>query len=671
MLWEEGDQIAILSTSSYDPLTLTAGAGTTSGTFEGLVHEPENDCIVIYPYTGKKGNNTIADGFYTVAWGINNVGGTNQVAEKNGFWPSTPIMAGLIDADGNVAFKNLVSFVKLEIEFRCSSITFQGNGDEYVGADGVKFNFDENGVPTNISAYFGQSTSVNMTGLNAEKIEAGTYYIGVVPQTLEDGFTLIFTDYDSDNKEVKKCISTRKSVTLERSGILNLGCIRATDLETYVPVDDFEGQGTTDNPFIINSKNKLTLLANFIGDDATYATYADKCYKQTRNIDFEGGTIQIGSESKPFKGTYDGGGHSISNYVAGSPNGRSGLFGAVHNASLLRMVISPKSVNIAWPDDLKAYYGGLAAIATSDKDKYVIIKDCHLTAEGQAMMINLPDDVYLDYGGMIGKCCANIQITSCSNDASLRTTPGGRAWKHNLVTVGSMIGRVSSPDTRFVKIDRCRNTGNIDANHVGGISAGGFIGEILETEIGDDETVLYLTNSVNNGNVTALSRDFDTANAGGLVGNHAADGWASTDPYVCNCLNTGNVLATGRNGCAGGLFGQCYDKDTRVYCCANTGDVSGIYPGMPARDVSDLENYRKLGALCGSEGGYFSYCRWTNNSDMSVVYGSHDYGYESFYTTVITSKMMNDIQYLINNGPGVEYYDWTGTTADGSLDLDF
>ncbi len=674
VLWQEDDNIGILSKSYYDCLTIASGVGKTTASFSGEVHDTDEDRIAVFPYIDSR--NTRYDGdespYVTLAWEENNIGSTTQVAVKGGFMPSEALMAGRVADDRSVAFKNLLAFVKFRIDFSCSSVTITSNLGEYLASEAVKFRFDDNGVPADISTAptYAKSTSVTLSGMDGEDLTPGTYYIGVLPQTLEDGFTLSFEMPDGEGKCRK---GTSKSVTFKRSGILNLGAITEANMDVFPSGAPFKGEGTAAEPYEIKSKAQLLKLAELLDDTSGYASYASKSYIQKADIDFSGDTLIIGSSSKPFIGTYDGDGCTISNFVAGSKDGLTGLFGAVHNATLKNIVVNPASFNVKWPEDLYAYCGGLAAVATTDENEYVTIDNCHLKSD-RALAIALPDDVYLDYGGLIGKSSGNLSMTYCSNQAVLKTIPptGSHYTNYNLVSLGGLLARADSPDARFLKIDRCWNKGDIEANHVSGTSAGGLVGEIIEpSSFSKDEVTLRMTNCANYGKVTALSAN-QSANAGGLVANNWADGYQGDDPYVINCLNSGDILATGRPGCAGGLLGKCYDSDTKVYCCVNTGDISGIYSGMPAAIITEYAEYRHLGALCGSDGGYYYYCVWTNNNnELPVVFNSASYSHmvSSAYSNKASASAMNAYRSNIPSGIVSSYCVWTDPTLNYDFDL--
>ncbi|MCI7233058.1 MAG: hypothetical protein MR546_03970 [Oscillospiraceae bacterium] len=87
------------------------------------------------------------------------------------------------------------------------------------------------------------------------------------------------------------------------------------------------GNGTEANPYLISNAKELALLAEYVdlGND-TASTY----YKLTEDIDVSGGSewTAIGTNSNRFKGTFDGGGHTVSGININKPDEKyQGLFG--------------------------------------------------------------------------------------------------------------------------------------------------------------------------------------------------------------------------------------------------------------------------------------------------------------------------------------------------------
>ena len=95
---------------------------------------------------------------------------------------------------------------------------------------------------------------------------------------------------------------------------------------------DFEGEGTAANPYKIQNVDDLKLLAENVNNGEAYAnTY----FKLTANIDLnnEPNWTPIGTEDTLFQGTFDGGGHQITNLKIGKRE-YGGLFGNVWGATI-------------------------------------------------------------------------------------------------------------------------------------------------------------------------------------------------------------------------------------------------------------------------------------------------------------------------------------------------
>ena len=105
---------------------------------------------------------------------------------------------------------------------------------------------------------------------------------------------------------------------------------------------DFAGVGTAANPYKIQNVNDLKKLAENVKNGTDYE---GKYFKQTADIDLEdkewtpiGTKVYTGefgqSETRHFKGTFDGDGHQIANLTITGRNEYVGLFGYVRNATI-------------------------------------------------------------------------------------------------------------------------------------------------------------------------------------------------------------------------------------------------------------------------------------------------------------------------------------------------
>lgn len=74
------------------------------------------------------------------------------------------------------------------------------------------------------------------------------------------------------------------------------------------------GSGTSNSPYLIGSAANWATFIAMVG----CGTYADKCYKLTANISV---TTMVGTSGQPFKGTFDGGGKTLTVNLSGSDQG--------------------------------------------------------------------------------------------------------------------------------------------------------------------------------------------------------------------------------------------------------------------------------------------------------------------------------------------------------------
>ena len=97
--------------------------------------------------------------------------------------------------------------------------------------------------------------------------------------------------------------------------------------------DGQQGNGTSENPYIISDYSDLVTLSQLIAEE-TDAHYAEAYYRvsvKSITVDATGGQtfIPIGSETKPFTGNFDGNGVIISGLTVDSDDSYVGLFGYV------------------------------------------------------------------------------------------------------------------------------------------------------------------------------------------------------------------------------------------------------------------------------------------------------------------------------------------------------
>ncbi len=240
---------------------------------------------------------------------------------------------------------------------------------------------------------------------------------------LSTQFSDIFGEIDGESADSVWNFEDNMLPTLKNENVT-----RATSLPSWVTSGstvasaDFAGKGTAADPYLIQSKDDLIKFRAKVNG----GSYQNGYFKQTANIDLSGETwIPIAYQSDmAFKGTYDGGGHEITN-LKNDRKYEGGLFGylsgTVKNLAIINCDVNYKS----------GYSGAVVASGGT-------IENCYST------------------GKVSGKQCGGIsgngsKITNCYSTATVTGSD-------------SSYGIGANPS----KIDNCVALNNV----ISGVSAG-------------------------------------------------------------------------------------------------------------------------------------------------------------------------------------------------------
>ena len=171
------------------------------------------------------------------------------------------------------------------------------------------------------------------------KVYTASYKLGENTLTDQKTETLAI---DSDNHNVENW-------TISADGETKTGTCTWCNQEITVPnkstwdgsaSEAFEGSGTEEDPYLIDSAAKLKYLSDQVNAGSSN-NYSGKYFKQTINIDLnDNAWTPIGNSSKSFSGVYDGDGYYVSGLSISNPTaGYQGLFGKVYGASATHALI--------------------------------------------------------------------------------------------------------------------------------------------------------------------------------------------------------------------------------------------------------------------------------------------------------------------------------------------
>ena len=317
------------------------------------------------------------------------------------------------------------------------------------------------------------------------------------------------------------------------------------------PSEYFKGEGTEDEPYQIWSAEDLTNLA-YVVDTEHGNIHPNPCtglyFEMMQDIDLS--TVcgkDIGGEEVSwmpvgvhgsFSGTFDGGGHKITNLYINNLNRKNlGVFGKIYRGTVKNLTVYGEVHSNVSGQIGSEYYGGVGGVVGFNQAGTV--ENCHNYAT-----VDDPESSNAEtIGGVVGFHRYGT-IRNCSNHGTV-------SGKHN---VGGIVGY----NYDHVKIQYCYNYGEVSgsADSVGGIS-----GEVL------GGTIEYCGNY---GNVSGRYM------VGGVTG--GISNQSNCNGTVVNCYNIGDVSGSYYKGFAG-----------TDYC--RTGGVVGIVHMFDSADIITQNNY--------------------------------------------------------------------------------
>lgn len=324
--------------------------------------------------------------------------------------------------------------------------------------------------------------SVQLTGLSTEGDNpaeitpydkgSNTYTALVAPQSVAAGTTFITSTFTNGKTFVYKM----KNATDWQAGGEYTYTVSLTAAKD--PGYTIEGNGS----YTVTSADGLMHVAELVNGGKT-----DINITLTADIDLTGKDwTPIGTDyDNSYKGTFDGGGHTITGLTFTTNDEFAGLFGWLNRAGTVKNVVM-EGVQIT---SNQIYGGSIGGVVGSG---WGTIENCSVSG-------SVSGTVYV--GGVVGVQIGG-SITGCSSSATVKGT----------VDVGGVAGQTNSSAT----LTACYATGNvtIEIAPKKNIAGGGLVG----MNAGSSLLACYAT-----GNVTSTGSSTGYVHIGGFLGNNYAN----------------------------------------------------------------------------------------------------------------------------------------------------
>ena len=347
------------------------------------------------------------------------------------------------------------------------------------GSPTLRFTHRTARVTVVLTDYTEGLASVQLTGLSTEGDNpdiitpydkgSNTYTAIVAPQSVAAGTTFITCTFTNGKVFVYKM----KNATDWQAGgeyTYTVSLAAAKDLGYTIE---------SDGSYTVTSADGLMNIAELVNGGKS-----DINITLDTDIDLTGKDwTPIGTDyDNSYKGTFDGGGHTITGLTFTTNDQYAGLFGRLNRAGTVKNVVM-EGVQITSNPIYGGSIGGVAGYS------WGIIENCSVSG-------SVSGTVYV--GGVVGAQIGG-SITGCSSSATVKGT----------VDVGGVAGQTNSSAT----LTACYATGNvtIEINPAKNIAGGSLVG----MNAGSSLLACYAT-----GNVTSTGSSTGKVHIGGFLGNN-------------------------------------------------------------------------------------------------------------------------------------------------------
>ena len=414
-------------------------------------------------------------------------------------------------------------------------------------------------------------TNVSSTVLLADEIHDSSAQIYSADSELSDSSENVLPD-GTDMTESEESVETFVDEVAEEAQLVG------TTAEEPV----YNG-----NAYIITKASEFSWLASQVSDGNTFA---GSCIELANDIDLDTTEwLSVGYNlNNYFAGTFNGNGHTISNFSASgsvdaytiinAPRHTTGLFGVCRNAEIKNVVLKNASFEIknesgyansySSIDGTNVYGGVLCGYAENTAFKNISVIESKVTVHTGA------ESAYAYAGGLVGyaKSC---EFAHCSNEGG--TVQGTTTSLNNDSVAGGLIGQLENEGT----VRQCYNNANVYGKSV---NSAAYTGGLIGKTVNNATTLSSIRDCYNKGQVYHTSSMMEHAYVGGLIGYSSST--------VNRCYNSGIVGASSGGyyveAHVGGIVGSGISSSSVANSCVAAPQIQGqsayIVAGAGSKD---------------------------------------------------------------------------------------
>ena len=519
--WASSDQINI----GGETFSLSAGAGTKTGTFKGKSIK-DRYFTIGYPARIK----TVED-FLDFPFAQQTQKGNGNVAHLR----NTVFMDDVTTYDGVTLSKDWAT---------SKSGNFRSNGV-------LALSFTLPASPGKVESITLESAGVKFPMTNSGDQTAAAIVLAMTDVTPANGQLDAFISVPEKKVEIAQGRGLKITITAEQSyklvweNAVTMGAgllteIKVTDPSVWTAYSAITGEGTQASPYILKTAEDLMQMGELMESGKTIWFELGASIDMNDVLNWEPLNIQA-----PYdKGIhFDGKGYTIKNFKCADkvyPSFFGVLAGYCGNVTFENAEVTSESTG--WSMGIVGGYAGVTGGASATVE--------NVTVKNAKVASTVQQEITFPLGGLFGTII-NTSVKNCSFDGIIDNKAYGLAANPDRCSTGGIAGKVNTASS----IEGCTVSGEISSERCRYI--GGIAGWVSPSED------ISIKNCTNNASVTG-----GADRAAGIAG-HFQQG------TVQGCVNKGSISCklVGNISGAGGIVG--YSGPCKIISCVNEGDVTG------------------------------------------------------------------------------------------------